>query len=65
MGNQKLSDLQLELLRVYSFTPSEEDLIAIKKMLANYFLEKLQKNVDTAVKEKQITEEDLDKWINE
>lgn len=43
MQNQKLSDLQLELLNVYSFQPKEEDLLAIKEMLARYFSGKLQK----------------------
>jgi hypothetical protein len=37
MVSQKLTDLQLELLRVYSFRPNEEDLLAIKQMFAKYF----------------------------
>ena len=37
MGAKKLSELQLELLKIYSFNPSKEDLMEIKKMLAKYF----------------------------
>jgi len=37
MQTQKLSALQLELLNVYSFQPKEEDLLAIKTLLAKYF----------------------------
>ncbi|TZF86358.1 hypothetical protein FW774_04740 (plasmid) [Pedobacter sp. BS3] len=64
MQGQKLSALQLELLNVYSFQPKEEDLLAIKKMLAQYFSDKLQKNIQKAVDDKGITEKDLDKWLN-
>ncbi|MVN20373.1 hypothetical protein [Mucilaginibacter arboris] len=65
MQSQKLNSLQLELLKVYSFEPKEEDLLAIKKLLADYFSLKLQKNIQKAVSEKNITEDDLDSWINE
>lgn len=64
MESRKLNNLQLELLNIYSFEPKEEDLLAIKKMLAQYFSGKLQKNVEKAVQEKQITENDLETWIN-
>ena len=61
----KLSSLQLELLKVYSFNPSEEDLVSIKKMLANFFAQKLISKVDEQVKAKNITNDDLEKWLNE
>lgn len=61
----KLSDLQLELLKVYSFQPEEEDLLEIKKMLGQYFAKKLRRKVDEAVANKGITQADLDQWINE
>lgn len=63
--SKKLSPLQLELLKIYSLHPSEEDLLAIKKMLANYFAQKLIGKVGKAVEEKGITEEHLEKWLNE
>ncbi len=65
MESQKLTTLQLELLKVYSFQPKEEDLIAIKELMARYFSGKLEKNIQKAIEEKNITEEDLDKWLNE
>ena len=65
MRSQKLNALQLELLNIYSFQPKDEDLLAIKQLLANYFSAKLQKNIKKAIKEKNITQEDLDQWINE
>jgi hypothetical protein len=65
MQGQKLNTLQLELLNMYSFEPKEEDLLAIKKMLAQYFSEKLQRKVQKAIKDKNITDSDLDSWVNE
>ena len=38
---------------------------AIKELLARYFSGKLQKNIRKAIKDKNITEEDLDRWLNE
>ncbi len=60
-----LSPLQLELLKVYSFSPSEADLLEIKRLLANYFAEKLVQKVDAAIQERNITEADLESWLNE
>ena len=65
MQSHKLNTLQLELLNIYSFQPDQEDLLAIKQLLAKYFSGKLQKNIQTAIKENNITEEDLEKWLNE
>lgn len=38
MQSQKLSSLQLELLKIYSFQPKEEDLPAIKRIWQNISL---------------------------
>ena len=65
MQSQKLSALQLELLNIYSFQPKEEDLLAIKQLLARYFSDKLQKNIQHSIEQKNITEQDLDSWLNE
>ncbi len=65
MGVKKLNELQLELLKVYSFNPSNEDLVKIKKMLATFFADKLTNNVQKAIEEKGITDESLENWLNE
>ena len=63
--DQKLSSLQLELLKVYSFNPSEEELLEIRTMLAKYFAGKLIEKVDEKVKEKNYTAKDFDSILNE
>ncbi len=65
MGAQKLSELQLELLKIYSFNPSNEDLIEIKKILSKYFANKLTDRVQKAIDDKNISDEDLESWLNE
>lgn len=65
METQKLNSLQLELLRIYSFEPDEADLLAIKKLLANYYSTKLTNRVQKAIAENHISEEDLTAWLNE
>jgi len=65
MGVKKLSELQLELLKVYAFNPTNEDLLEIKTMLAQYFANKLIGNVQKSIDEKNITDEDLENWLNE
>lgn len=65
MEAQKLSDLQLELLKVYSFEPSEDDLENIKVMLAKYFAAKLIDKVDLSIRESNISDNDLESWLNE
>jgi len=65
MGAEKLSKLQLELLKIYSFNPTNEDLLHIKSMLGKYFANKLSTNIQDAIEEKNISNEDLENWLNE
>ena len=64
METKKLSGLQLELLKVYSFEPSPNDLQQIKQMLAKFFANKLVNNVQKSIEENNITENDLENWLN-
>lgn len=65
MVSEQLSPLQLELLKVYSFQPSEQDLQAVKRMLAAYFSGKLTGNIQQAIEQKGISPDDLERWLNE
>jgi propanediol dehydratase small subunit len=60
----RFSPLQLELLKIYSFTPSEEELLQIKSMLATFFAQRLSNFVNQAITTKGITEQDLENWLN-
>ncbi len=41
---QKLTELQLELLKIFSYQISQEQLLDIKKLLANYFANNVIEN---------------------
>jgi hypothetical protein len=62
METKKLSGLQLELLKVYSFEPSPNDLEQIKQMSAKFFANKLVNNVQKSIVENNITDDDLENW---
>ena len=64
METKKLSGLQLELLKVYSFEPSPNDLQQIKQMLAKFFANKLVNKVQKSIEENNITNNDLENWLN-
>jgi hypothetical protein len=60
-----LSSLQLELLRVYALNPSENELLEIKAFLGRLFAKKLLFMANNAAIEKNISDEDLDNWLND
>lgn len=64
-SSQKLSTLQLELLKIYSFEPSEAEMVELKNLLARFFAERFTEKAAEAAKARHITDADLDKWLEE
>ncbi len=60
-----LSNLQLELLRLYGNGVSEENLLEIKVILAKYFADKATEAMDKVWEEKGLTQQDMIDWTNE
>ncbi len=61
----RLSGLQLELLKIYSYNPTESELLEIRELLAQYFSNKLVKNMGQWAEENNITNSDLNKWLED
>jgi len=61
----QLSNLLLELLKIYSTNISDEKLLKIKSMLANFFAEEATKEMDKFIEENNITQQDLIDWTHE
>lgn len=61
----KLSNLQLELLKLFSFNTSEEEMADIKRILAKYYAEKATGEMDRLWNQKQWTNETMDLWLKE
>ena len=64
-SSQKLSALQLELLKIYSFNPTEEELIELKNILARFFAHRFAEKAGSAAKARNISDKDLDKLRGE
>jgi len=62
---ETMSNLQLELLRLYENGVSEESLSEIKVILAKIFAGKATDSMDKIWEEKGLTEQDMIDWTNE
>lgn len=65
MNAQPLTNVQLEILKLYSTNLSQEDLLDLKKLLARYFAQKAIKGADKIWEEKGLSNGDMKKWLNE
>jgi hypothetical protein len=63
--NQKLSNLQLELLQLFAYELSDKQLEDIKKLLAQYLADNLSQEMDKVWTEQNWSNELMDKWANE
>lgn len=62
---QQFSNLQLELLKVFSRPVSDDDLLTIRKFLANHFAQKAMNLADEVWDKNQWTDEDAARMMNE
>ncbi|MBS4027412.1 MAG: hypothetical protein KGZ58_02145 [Ignavibacteriales bacterium] len=60
LQQQPLTNLQLELLILFSRNVPEQDLLEIKKFLVNYFAEKAMDAADRVWDEKGWTKEEME-----
>lgn len=61
----KISNLQLEILRLYGNGVSEKSLREIKGILAKYFADKATDSTEKVWEEKGLSEQDMFNWTNE
>ncbi|OQX26025.1 MAG: hypothetical protein BWK80_12485 [Desulfobacteraceae bacterium IS3] len=64
-NHSSLSNVQLEILKLYSLELTEEELLDLKNVLARYFADRLSKRVNNIWQEKGLTPADMDKWLND
>lgn len=63
--NFPLSNVQMELIKLYSTSLSDKDLLELKDVLAKYFAEKAISKANEIWDQKGLTNDDMDKWLNE
>jgi hypothetical protein len=63
--SQKLSNLQLELLKIFSRDISDMELMDIRRLLTRYFMERAVKNADEIWEQKGYSKELMEQWLKE
>ena len=61
----KITNLQRELMKVFSYEVSEEELEDIRDLLSNYFAEKATREMDRLWDERGWTNETMEEWLKE
>jgi hypothetical protein len=61
----RLTALQLELLRIFTYQPTNEELLELKRFLTQLFEKRLTTLTAQAAITRRITDEDLDKWLDD
>ena len=63
--SQSLSNIQLELLEIYTRNIADEYLLEIKDLLAKYFAKKAREEMNKVWKEKGWTNDTMDEFLKE
>lgn len=65
MFSQPLSNVQEELLKLYSTDLSEKELQELKTILGKFYAKKAIKTADDIWENNEYSDEKVDKWLNE
>lgn len=60
----RFSNVQLELLRLYSRDVPDDKLVEIKQLLAHYYTEKLSRRADQVWEEKGWTDDTMEEFLH-
>ena len=63
--NQPLSNVQMELLKLYSTNLSEKDMAELKEQLAKFYADKSIRLADEIRKKKGYTNDDMNSILND
>ncbi len=64
MKHASLSNLQKEILKIYSTDIDELDLKGVQTILAEYFANKSIKEADKIWTENELSNQDMDRWLD-
>lgn len=64
-AKQPLSNVQVELLKMYSTNMTEPELKELKDLLAQFYARKSIEFANKAWEDKNLTNDLMDKWLNE
>ncbi|MCA4900126.1 MAG: hypothetical protein ACK514_17275 [Bacteroidota bacterium] len=64
-SSSPFSNTQLELLKLFSTGLSDSELKELRELLANFYANKSIKAADKAWDEKGLSNQEMDRWLNE
>ena len=62
--NYPLSNVQVELMKLFSTNLSDNELIELKNMLSAFYANKAIAQADAIWDKKGLTDQDMDMWLN-
>lgn len=62
---EKLTNLQVELVKLFAYQVPDNQLTEIKDLLAKYFAEVASKEMDKLWEENQWNDQTMEDWLNE
>ena len=62
--NYPLSNVQLELLKLFSTNLDDKDIIELKDLLSGFYADKAIAKADLIWDEEKLDDELMDKWLN-
>jgi hypothetical protein len=65
VAQNKITNLQIELMKVFSYEVTEDELIDIKEMLSNYFSDKVTSEMDQLWDKKGWSQETMGEWLKD
>ena len=63
--NYPLSNAQIELMKLFSTNLSDIELAELKIVLTRFYADKATSEADRIWDEKGLTDQDMEKWLNE
>lgn len=64
-SNNRLTNLQLELIKLFNYNLSKKQLLDVKDLLGKYFAARATMEMEKVWDEKGLTNETMDAWLNE
>ena len=65
VDHSSLSNVQMELIKLYSTDLNHDELIELKELLVSHFSQKAIDEADRIWKEQEMTAQTMDDWLNE
>jgi hypothetical protein len=62
--NYPLSNVQIELMKLFSTNLSDKELIELKDLLSRFYADKAISQADEIWDKKGLSNEDMEKWLN-